>query len=121
MSKSIKAKALKKLLINQIKKNYPKFNKHSKDDKKEIIENAWNQVYNNYDVKKQSKFSKQELLNIEPIPKDVINIEQMKKLMAEKQTKIIPLIPGASITNIKDPELRDIYHTVNWELINRLL
>ena len=45
----------------------------------------------------------------------------MKKLMTEKQTKIIPLIPGASINNIKDPELRDIYHLVNWELINRLL
>ena len=114
MSKSIKAKALKKLVVKQIKKNYPKFNKHRKKKKKEIITDIWNQVYNNYDVKTEAKLSKQELLNIEPIPKDVINIEQMKKLMTEKQTKIIPLIPGASINNIKDPELRDIYHLVNW-------
>ena len=115
MSKSInKAKTLKKLLVNQIKKDYPSFNTHRKAEKKELVEKAWSQVYDNYDVKKESEFSKQELLNIEPIPKDVINIEQMKKLMAEKQTKIIPLIPGASITNIKDPELKDIYHVVNW-------
>ena len=122
MSKSNnKAKTLKKLLVNQIKKDYPSFNRHRKAEKKELIEKAWSQVYDNYDVKKESGFSKQELLNIEPIPKDVINIEQMKKLMAEKQAKIIPLIPGANITDIKDPELKDTYHLVNWDLINRLL
>jgi hypothetical protein len=45
----------------------------------------------------------------------------MKKLMAQKQTNIIPLLPHASIKYIQDPELKDIYDIVNWNLINRLL
>ena len=45
----------------------------------------------------------------------------MKKLMTQKQTKIIPLLPNASIKYIQDPELKDIYDVVNWNLINRLL
>lgn len=119
MSESVKA--LKKLTVKQIKKNYPGFNSHNKKQKKQIISAIWGQVYNNYDFNKETELSKQELLNIEPIPDDVINIEQMKKLMTEKQTKIIPLLPNACINHIKDPELKAIYDIVDWDLINRLL
>jgi len=45
----------------------------------------------------------------------------MKKLMVQKQTNIIPLMPHASIKYIQDPELKDIYDIVNRNLINRLL
>jgi len=121
MSQSIKAKALKKKLVTQLKKNYPSFNTHNKTEKKAIIANIWKQIYNNYDVSAEPELSKQELLNIEPLPQDIINIEQMKKLMAQKQTNIIPLMPNASIKYIQDPELKDIYDIVNWNLINRLL
>lgn len=121
MAKSIEAKALKRLVVKQIKKNYPNFNSHTKKEKKEIIKDIWQQVYNNYDFSTEPELSKQELLNIEPLPQDIINIEQMKKLMTQKQTKIIPLLPNASIKYIQDPELKDIYDIVNWDLINRLL
>jgi len=121
MAQSIKAKALKKKLVTQLKKNYPSFNTHNKTEKKAIIANIWKQIYNNYDVSAEPELSKQELLNIEPLPQDIINIEQMKKLMAHKQTNIIPLMPNASIKYIKDPELKDIYDVVDWNLINRLL
>jgi hypothetical protein len=73
------------------------------------------------DVNTKPELSKQELLNIEPLPQDIITIEQMKKLMAQKQTNIIPLMPQASIKYIQDAELKDIYDMVNWNLINRLL
>ena len=121
MSQSMKAKALKKMLVTQLKQNYPSFNTHSKAAKKEIIKQIWEQVSNNYDVNSEPELSKQELLNIEPLPQDIINIEQMKKLMAQRQTKIIPLLPNASIKYIQDPELKDIYDMVNWNVINRLL
>ena len=121
MAKSIEFKALKKLIVKQIKKNYPNFNSHTKREKKEIIIDIWQQVYNNFDFSTEPELSKQELLNIDPLPQDIINIEQMKKLMAQKQTKIIPLLPNASIKYIQDPELKDIYDIVNWNLINRLL
>ena len=122
MSKSsIKAKALKKLIVKQIKKHYPSFNTHSKTEKKEIIEHIWNQVYNNYDISAKPELSKQQLLNVEPLPQEIITIEQMKQLMAQKQTNIIPLLPHASTKYIKDNELKDIYDLVNWNLINSLL
>jgi len=121
MSQSMKAKALKKMLVTQLKQNYPSFNTHSKTAKKEIIKQMWEQVSNNYDVNSEPELSKQELLNIEPLPHDIINLEQMKQLMAQRQTKIIPLLPNASIKYIQDPELKAIYDIVNWNLINRLL
>jgi hypothetical protein len=121
MTTSMEAKALKRLVVKQIKKNYPNFNSHTKIEKKQIIKNIWKQVYNNYDVSTEPELSKQELLNIEPLPQDIITMEQMKQLMAQKQTNIIPLMPHASIKYIQDPELKNIYDMVNWNLINRLL
>jgi len=121
MVTSIEVKALKQLVVKKIKKNYPNFNCHTKREKKEIIKDIWKQVYNNYDFSTEPDLSKQQLLNIEPLPQDIITIEQMKKLMAQKQTNIIPLMPNASIKYIQDPELKDIYDIVNWDLINRLL
>jgi hypothetical protein len=114
-------KALKKLVIKQIKKMYPNFKQHTKKAKKEIIKSIWKQVYNNYDFNTEPDLSKQQLLNIEPLPQDIITIDQMKKLMAQQQTKIIPLLPNASIKYIQDAELKDIYDIVDWNLINRLL
>ena len=93
-------KALKRLVIKQIKKMYPNFNQHTKKAKKEIIKDIWKQVYNNYDFSTEPELSKPQLLNMEPLPQDIITIEQMKKLMAQKQTKIIPLLPNASIKYI---------------------
>lgn len=119
MAKSIKA--FKKLVVKQIKKMYPNFKQYTKKEKREIIKNIWEQIYNNYDFNTEPELSKQQLLNIEPLPQEIITIEQMKKLMAQKQTKIIPLLPNASIKYIQDPELKDIYDIVNWNLINRLL
>jgi len=121
MATSIESKTLKQLVVKQIKKNYPKFNSHTKREKKEIIKNIWEQVYNNFDLNTEPELSKQELLNIEPLPQDIITIEQMKQLMAQKQTNIIPLMPQASIKYIQDAELKEIYDIVNWNLINRLL
>ena len=121
MATSIEAKALKRLMVKQIKKNYPNFNSHTKKEKKEIIKDIWKQVYNNYDFSTEAELSKQQLLNIEPLPQDIITIEQMKQLMAQKQTNIIPLMPHGRIKYIQDPELKEIYDMVNWNLINRLL
>ena len=121
MSKSNQAKALKKLVVKEIKKNYPGFNTHTKKEKKQIIENIWNQLYNNFDGSTEPELSSEQLLNIEPLPQNIITIEQMKQLMAQQQTTIIPLLPNASIKYIKDSELKDIYAMVNWNLINSLL
>ncbi len=60
MAKSIKA--LKKLVVTQIKKMYPNFKRHSKLAKKEIIKNIWQQVYHNYDASTEPELSKQEVL-----------------------------------------------------------
>jgi hypothetical protein len=121
MAQSLNAKALKKMLVTQLKQNCPGFNTYCKAKKKEIIKQIWEQVYNNYDASTEPELSKQQLLNIEPLPQDIITIEQMKQLMAQQQTTIIPLLPTASIKYIKDPELKAIYNMVNWNLLNRLL
>jgi hypothetical protein len=47
MAKSMEAKALKRLIVKQIKNNYPSFNSHSKKEKQEIITDIWQQIYNN--------------------------------------------------------------------------
>jgi hypothetical protein len=39
MATSTEAKAVKRLVVKQIKNNYPNFNRHTKKTKKEIIKN----------------------------------------------------------------------------------
>ena len=120
MSKST-VKILKHLVVKRIKKKFPKFSTHTKKRKKEILTNIWNEVYNNYDISHEPNLSKQDLLNLEPLPKNVITIDQMKKRMSEKQVKLLPLAAPGKAKHITDPELKAIDDSVDWELINQLL
>jgi len=115
------SKALKHLVIKQIKKNLPTFKRHSKKQKKQIIADIWNQIYNNFDFNSEINISKQDLLNLEPLPQNIITIDHMKKLMTQKQLKLIPLFANGNIKYVTDPELKDIYQMVDWTLINQLI
>ena len=107
MSKST-VKALKYLVVKGVKQNYPKFSTHKKKQKKEILTNIWNEVYHNYDFSHESNLPKQDLLNLEPLPKNIITIEQMKKRMTEKQVKLLPLVTMGKKKHIICHELKAI-------------
>jgi len=42
MAMSIEAKALKQLVVKQIKKNYPNFNSHTKREKRKLLKASGN-------------------------------------------------------------------------------
>ncbi len=69
---------------NRYKKNYPNFTKHTINEKKTILKDIYDQVIDNIDVNADENISKHELLNMEPLPKNIISIDQMKILMKEK-------------------------------------
>ena len=119
MSKSLKN--IKRLIVKQIKKEYPNFQGLSKKHKKEVIESIWGEVRNNVDTQKGEAPSKYELLNIEAILADVLTIKQMQDLMQKKRVKLFRKFSHKKLDFIKDAELKDIREMVDWELINDLL
>ena len=119
MSKS--TKDIKRMVVNQIKNEYPGFNHLPKPVKKKIIEEFFTQIYTEYDFSKEPEAPLPELLNITPLPDDIITIEQMRRLMRGKQMNILHLSPCQTKQAIKDEELQKIYELVNWGLLNRLL
>jgi len=89
MSKS--TKDIKRMVVNQIKNEYPGFNHLPKPVKKKIIEEFFTQIYSEYDFSKEPEAPLPELLNITPLPDDIITIEQMRWLMKGKQMNILHL------------------------------
>jgi len=119
MSKSIKD--IKQMVINQIKSEHPNFNRLSKKEKKEIIKTVFTQIYADYDFSKPPEVPLPALLNITPLPDEIITIEKMRRLIQGKQLKILQLSSWKSKEAIKDKELQKIYELVDWNLLNQLL
>jgi hypothetical protein len=119
MSKS--TKDIKRMVINQIKNEYPSFNCLPKQVKKEIIEKIFTRIYSEYDFSKEPEVPLPELLNITPLPDEIITIEQMQQLIKGKQMNLLHLSPCKAKQAIKDKELQKIYELVDWNLLNQLL
>jgi hypothetical protein len=114
-------KEIKRLILKNIKKNYPKFSKHTKNEKKELLTAIYNQVINNSNVNSIEDVAEHELLNLKPLPENIISIEQMKELMTQKQTNIFSLTDKWNRNRIEDTELKDIFSMIDWEIINSLV
>ncbi len=114
-------KEIKRLILKKIKKNYPLFSKLTKNEKKTLIKDIYNQVIENKDVTDVEKVTENELLNLNPLPENIISIEKMKILMNRKQYSIFSLTNKINKNRISDPELLDIFDMVDWELINSLV
>jgi len=118
---SIKSKNIKRLVINQLKREYPQFKKFSRKQKKELVQKVLDEVHQNYDKQSENSVKSPELLNIQPIPKNVISLEKMEKMLSDFNAGILPLKISASGNVLLDDELTYIYDKVDWAFLNRLL
>lgn len=102
MSKSIKD--IKRMVINQIKKEHPNFNRLPKKFKKKIIKKIYTQIYTEYDSSKEPEIPLSELLNIDSIPDKFISLEKMQQLIRGNQLKISHLSSSKENEAIKDDQ-----------------
>jgi hypothetical protein len=89
--------------------------------KKEIINAVFTQIYSDYDFSKEPEIPFPELLNITPLPDEILTIEKMQRLIKGKQLKILQISSCKAKEAIKDKELQKIYELVDWHLLNQLL
>jgi hypothetical protein len=118
---SIKSKNIKRLVINELKREFPQFKKLTRKQKKKIVTKVLKEVHENYDKQSENNVKPHELLNIQPIPENVITLEQMEKMHSDFNAGILPLKISASGSAIIDDELTYIYDKVDWAFLNSLL
>jgi hypothetical protein len=114
-------KDIKRLVCKKLEKNYPNFKRLSKKVKKQITQKVLAEVYANYDMSKAVEADKYELCHVEPIPKDIYNLNQIKELHDDFNDSMLAFKLKSNVKAIKDPELLAIDKMVDWPFVNHLL
>lgn len=94
----------------------------SKKKKKELAKQVLNEVVNDYSFGEAITTPLHELLGIPNIQEqDFINIDKMKRLIAEHKNNVIPFTNGRRGKYLRNPELRAIDKLLNDAIIDELL
>ena len=118
---SNRRKDIKHLVCKKLEKSYPNFKALSKKRKKEIAQKVLEETYSNYDMSKAIEADKYELCHIEPVPKNIYNLDQIKKLHDNFNDSMLVFKLKSNARAIKDPELLAIDKMVDWPFVNHLL
>ena len=114
-------KDIKRLVCEKLEKSYPNFKGLSKKRKKQVAQMLLEEVYANYDMSKAIEADKYELCNVEPIPKNIYNLDQIKELHDNFNDNMLAFKLKSNAKAIKDPELLAIDKIVDWPFVNHLL
>ena len=75
----IKRKDIKRIVRKELKKKFPNFKRFTKREKKTIAQQVLNQVNKSYNISKAVQSDRYELLNVEPIPENIYNLNQIRQ------------------------------------------
>lgn len=118
-------KNIKRLVIKQLKKDYPYWKRLSKKQKKEISKKVLEEVVKTYDFKQDIEASQEELLGIENqvFTSNIMNLEEMAAFIEGfENSQLIKLSQyDRSPIYIKDEELKFIDNLLDDRIINHLL
>jgi len=117
----IKRKDIKRIVLKELKKHFPKFKGLTKKQKKAIAQQVLEQVCQDYDFSKDVETDKYELLNVEPIPQNIYSLHQIEELHDNFNAGTLPFKIKHNSKAIKDPELKTIHEMVDWAFVNQLL
>jgi hypothetical protein len=113
--KDIKAHSRK-----QLKQKYPQWNTLTKKRKKEVIREVMTEMTRRYESGELVPVSIEEQLNIQPIPKNVMTIEQMETFIkVTVKSKLVGI--ESSRRNYLDSEKRIIDELINDDVLNGIL
>ena len=113
-------KDIKAHIRNQLKQEYPGWDKLNKKKRKEIAREVLIEVKRQYESGELAPVSIEEQLNIKPLPANVMTIEQMEAFIEMKQKSHFKVM-GKCRRSCLDPEKRVIDELLHDDVLNGLL
>ena len=113
-------KDIKAHIRNQLKQEYPGWDKLNKKKRKEIAREVLIEVKRQYESGELAPVSIEEQLNIKPLPANVMTIEQMEAFIEMKQKSHFKVM-GKCRKSCLDPEKRVIDELLHDDVLNGLL
>ncbi|MBN2089533.1 hypothetical protein JW964_07960 [candidate division KSB1 bacterium] len=114
-------KHIKYLALKQAKQQIKGYRRLPKREKRALLQQILNEVQANYDAASLATAAEHDLLNIQPVPDGVYTLTRIQELLAEFNSRMLPLHLKTNLTALRDPELRAIHELVDWAFVNRLL
>jgi Transposase DDE domain len=113
-------KCIKAHIRNQLKQEYPGWDKLNKKKRKAIAREILMEVKGRYESGELVPVSIEDQLNIQPIPENMMTIDQMEAFIEMKQKSYFKVI-GRNRKSYLDPEKRVIDELLHDEVLNGLL
>lgn len=114
-------KDIKRLIVKQLKKDFPKWGRIPKKQKKVIANEVLAEVMRGYSFDKEIDVPLHELTGIPAIPGDIMTLSQMEAFIEESNRKILKLSPPLRSKYLRDSELIAIDKLLDDTIINRLI
>ena len=116
-------KAIRSMIIAELRENYPNFNRLPRQAKRQIAEDACKEVRR---VAKQGQLESPQLTQAEriglgEIPAGVKTLEEMKRELQEHRQGFLQLQPPSRRNQLKDPVLRKMDEVLVDSFLDRLL
>jgi hypothetical protein len=114
-------KDIKRLVVKQLKKDFPKWGRIPKKEKKLLAKSALEELVRGYSLDKEIDVPMSELTGVPAISEDIMTLSDMEKLIEDVNGKILRLSPPSRRRCLKDPELSAIDELLDDAVINRLI
>ncbi|MBM4300312.1 MAG: hypothetical protein FJ121_02100 [Deltaproteobacteria bacterium] len=115
------AKYIKRLLIKQLKTNFPNWQRLTKGEKKSLAEQTLAEVMADYEEEQWKHVPLHELTNTPDVPPGIIALHEMKKFIDSYNYNLLPFTKQSHQLYLSDHELRFIYSLLDDRVLNSLI
>jgi len=117
----MQAKDIKRLVIKQLKANFPHWRRLTKKEKKALAEQAIIEVMADYNTEQLKHIPIHELTNMPDVPHDIIPLQEMAKYIDNLNCNLLPFTKQYHHRYIKDHELRFIDALLDDRVLDSIL
>lgn len=113
-------KNIKRLVVKQLKKEFPKWKRISRKEKKRLAKQVVDEVMSAYSFDKEIDVPLHELTGTPTIGEGIMSLKEMAEWV-EESSKVLKLFPSTRKRYLKDAELSAIDELLDNAIINRLI
>jgi len=115
-------KNIKRMVVKQLKKNFPHWSRLNKKMKKSLAKQVLEETYNSYAFDQEITAPLHELTGTPNIEKaKIMTLEEMKRFIADQNSTILPFIAPSRKKYLRDRELKAIDKLLDDPIIDKLL
>jgi len=114
-------KDIKRLVIKQLKTNFPHWRRLTKKEKKTLAEQTLIEVMTDYNKEQAKHVPLHELTNMPGLPDGIIPLHEMEKFIASHNCNLLPFTKQSHQRYISDRDLRFLDALLDDRVLNSLL